>query len=250
MGGLAGRRLRGGLVVPAASAMVLGHVATGTAVPATTAAVQRETVRLSVEAILAIALIGGLGLLRLTAGYERRQTGIAAAFGARLRHVRLRSATAAVVLLLARRIRRLLALIRLGFARRIGLRLTAVGHVAHRMARRLVVAPVEAVIATLLLGVVTEVRIVLPELFLRGGYQAEVMLGVLKVVLCRHRVARGLRVARQLYVFIGDVIGSPADFHVGTVGFVDPRERILALAVAPPHAFVLTVSHGCLFIYS
>src|SRR6202011_3774232 len=71
-----------------------------------------------------------------------------------------------------------------------------------------------------------------------------------KVVLRRHRVARGLGVTRQLHVFLGDVVRSPADFHVGTVGFVSPRERILALAVSPPHAFVLTVSHGFWFVFS
>jgi hypothetical protein len=234
----------------AAATAVVGHVATRAAVPATPAAVQRKAVRLPVEAVLAVSLKRRLGRLgrRLTAGYERRQAGIAATFDACLRHVGLRPATA-VGLRLTRLIRRLLALIRVGFARRIRLLIpAAVRHVAHRMARRLVIAPVETLVA--LFRVVAEVRIALPELFLRGGDQAEVMLGVLKVVLRRHRVARGLRVARQLHVFLGDVVGSPADFHVGTVGFVDPRERILALAVSPPHAFVLTVSHGFWFVFS
>src|SRR5262249_14913899 len=96
----------------------------------------------------------------------------------------------------------------------------------------------------------TEVRVVLPKLFLRRRDQAEVMLGVLKVIFRCHRVTRGLGIARQLDVFLGDVVRSPADLHVGTVGFIDSRKRILALAVSPPHAFVLTVSHGFWFIYS
>src|SRR5215468_12309189 len=83
---------------------------------------------------------------------------------------------AAVGLRLARRIR-LLALIRLGVARLmlIRLRLAAVRHVAHRMTGRLVLTAVETIVTTLLLGVMPEVRIVLPELFLRRGNQAEVM---------------------------------------------------------------------------
>src|SRR5262249_15011249 len=143
--------------------------------------------------------------------------------------------------------------IRLGVARLmllIRLLLAAVGHVAHRMARRLVVTAIETIVAMIRRGILAVVGIVLPELLLRGRNQAEVMLGVLKVVSRRQRVARGLGVTRKLYVFLGDVVGCPADFHVGTVRFVDPRERILALAVAPPHAFVLTVSHGFWFIYS
>jgi hypothetical protein len=240
--------------VPAAASTVVRHVAARTAVPATPTPVERIPVRLSVESVLAVslmALIRRLRLLRLTAGYESRQAGIATAFGARLRHLGLRSA-AAVRLRLAR-IRRLLALlIGLRFARRIGLRLAAIRHVAHWMPGRVVVAAVETVISPLLLvsGVVAEVRIVLPELFLRGRNEPEVVLGVLKVIFRRHRVARGLGVARELYVFLGNVIGGPTDFHVGTVGFVDPRERILAFAVAPAHAFVLTVSHGFWFVFS
>lgn len=204
-----------------ASAMMLGHVTARTAVPATPAAMQREAVRLPVETVLAVTLVRGLGLRLSAAGYERRQARIAAAFRTRLRHMLLlRPATAIRLRLLTRRIR-LLLLIGQSLTRLVGLWLTAaaVGHVSHRMPRRVVVASVITVVAALIAagGVVTEVRIVLPELFLRCGDQAEIMLCVLKVIFRRHRVARGLGVACQLHVFIGDVVGGPADFHVGTV---------------------------------
>ena len=234
--------------MPAASAVV-GHVAARTAVPATPAAVQRETVRLTVEAVLAVALVGRLRRRLTASSYERRQAGIAAPFGPLLRYVLLRPA-ATVGLRLARRIRGLLALlVGLCFARRIGLLLAGVRHVSHRLPGRVIIAPVETFVA-LFARLVPEVRIALPELFLRRRNQTEVMLGVLKVVFRRHRVARGLGVACQLHVFLGDVVGCPADFYVGTVGFIDPRKRILALAVSPPHAFVLTVSHGFWFVCS
>ena len=204
-----------------ATASAVVHVTARAAVPAAPAAVQREAVRLSVETVLAVtaALVGLLRLRLSAAGDERWQAGIAAAFGTRLRRMLLRAAPAIGLWLLTRRIRRLL-LIRLSLARLIGLRLTpAVGHVAHRLSGPVVVAPVVTVVATLLAagGVVTVVRIVLPELFLRRGDQAEIMFGVLKVIFRRHRVARGLGVACQLHVFIGDVVGGPADLHVGTV---------------------------------
>ena len=111
-----------------------------------------------------------------------------------------------------------------------------------------------------------EVRVALPELLLRDCDQAEIMLGMLKVVLRRDRIAGRLRVARELKIFFGDMAGRAADLHVGAIGFVNPCERVMIAAiiiiaiavivvVAPAHALVvvvlmLTVSHGLLFIHS
>lgn len=89
-------------------------------------------------------------------------------------------------------------------------------------------------------------RLALAELLLRGGDQAKIMLGMLVVIFCGHRVAGSLRVARHLNVFLGDVIGSAANFHLRAVRFIDPCQRIMTFAVASPHALVLTVSHGFL----
>src|SRR5665647_887833 len=170
---------------------------------------------------------------------------------------------AAVLLLIARRKR-------LRIARNKGLRLL------HRRLRRVarlvlpqerlafVVAIVVAVVVALL-GALRDLLTLLPlrivvigvllaELFLRDGDQAEIMFGVLVVVFGGHRIAGTLRVARQLDVFLRDVRGGAANLHVGSVRLVDPRQRILAFAVGvvaaaaaatvatSPHAF-LTVSH-------
>src|SRR5262249_61075534 len=74
----------------------------------------------------------------------------------------------------------------------------------------------------------------------------EIVFGVLIVVLRRHRVAGGLRVAGELHVFLRHMRRRSANLDVRAVRFVDPRQWIVTLAVTPPHALVLTVSHGSL----
>ena len=74
-------------------------------------------------------------------------------------------------------------------------------------------------------------RLILPELFLRGGDDAEIVLGVLIVVFGGDRIACALRVARELDVFLGQVRGSTANLDLRTVGFVNPGHRILATPV-------------------
>ena len=76
-----------------------------------------------------------------------------------------------------------------------------------------------------------EVRILLAELFLRGRDQAEIMLGVLEVIFGRDRIAGRMGVAGKLEIFLGDVIGRAADLHVGAVGFVHPRQRVMVAAI-------------------
>jgi hypothetical protein len=66
---------------------------------------------------------------------------------------------------------------------------------------------------------------------------------MLIIILRRNRIARGLRVTRELEVFFGDVRGGAPNFDIRTVRLEDPSHRILTLAVAAPHALVLTVSH-------
>jgi len=108
-----------------------------------------------------------------------------------------------------------------------------------------------------------KIGILLPELLLRGRDQPEIMFGVLKVIFRRDRIAGGLRVTRELKIFVGDMIGGAADLHVRPVGFIDPCQGIVIAAIvvvvavvvvliaAPTHALVvvmlLTVSHGLLF---
>jgi hypothetical protein len=114
----------------------------------------------------------------------------------------------------------------------------------------LVVAVVVAIFGkTARVALLLVVWLALPELLLRRGDQAEVVLGVLIVVFRGDRVSGTLRVARQLEVFLGDVRRRSPDFHVRSIGLVHPRQWILMMttfAVATPHALVLTVSHGLL----
>src|ERR1700712_803171 len=104
-------------------------------------------------------------------------------------------------------------------------------------------------------GIGARLRLVLTELLLGRGDQAEVMLGMLIVVLGGDRIAGRTRVARQLHVFFRDVGGRSANLDIGPVGFEHPGHRVLAapvvviiviLVVVPvAHALVvvLTVSH-------
>ena len=80
-------------------------------------------------------------------------------------------------------------------------------------------------------GVDARMRLVLPELLLGGCDQAEVMFGVLVVVLGCDRVAGRARVTRQLNVFFGDVRGGAADFDIGSVRFEHPGHRVLTAPV-------------------
>jgi len=118
-----------------------------------------------------------------------------------------------------------------------------------------VVKRVVGVIATLLRLLLIEGRLGLAQVFLRGGDQAEIMLGMLVVVFGGDRVAGALRITGQLQVFLGNVRGIAPDLHVRSVGLVHARQWILVVvmvvttftAVATPHALVLTVSHDLLF---
>jgi len=96
----------------------------------------------------------------------------------------------------------------------------------------------------LLLRLLVVIRVLLTELFLRGGNQAKIMLGMLIVVLSGDGITGALRVACELNVFFRNVGSGTTDFNVGTVGFVNARQWILAFAVvaASPHA-LLTISH-------
>src|SRR5262249_13916124 len=58
------------------------------------------------------------------------------------------------------------------------------------------------------------------------------------------RIAGRLRIARELDVFFRDMRRRSTNLDVRAIRLVDPRQWIVALAVTPPHALVLTVSHG------
>ena len=82
------------------------------------------------------------------------------------------------------------------------------------------------------------------KLRLRRHDDAVVMLGVLEIALRRDQVAGSERVAGERHVFLGDMRRGPANFHVGTVRFKAPRQRILGLAAtAAAPAILLSLPH-------
>ncbi len=180
------------------------------------------------EAVLAIALVVAVlrrlvvvELLRLlsAAGDEGRQAADVAVtvLCGRLLLIGLRWAGA--VALVARRKRlRVARQLRL----RLLLRLRRVIRLVLAEERLIVVAVVVIVIGgalrrvlALLRLLVVVIRILLAELFLRGGDQAEIMFGVLVVVFRGHRIAGTLRVARELDVFFATCDAVPRIFTSG-----------------------------------
>jgi len=241
-------------------------------------AMQREAVRRAVVAVRAVLVvlpvrtarpIRPLPLLRrrlrLAAGDEGRQPFDVFVIGRLemlLPGLILRLLMRLLVLLRLLVVLRLLMVLRLVLLRLLLLALI-VGLLLRRerlaaYGRLVVVAVVKrvvGVIAALLRLLLIEGRLSLPQMLLRGGDQAEIMLGVLVVVFGGDRIAGALRIARQLEVFLGNVRGIAPDLHVRSVGLVHARQWILVVvmvvttftAVATPHALVLTVSHDLLF---
>jgi hypothetical protein len=219
------------------------------AVAPATSAVKRKPIRLPVEPVLARTLIGGLGS---GTGNERGQPIAIALFRSAAR------GAPAIALLLAR----LMRMIGLGLAAgillfaRIGLRLAGVmlglglglGFATEGRISLILFGILECVVARLRFR--TEVRLALPELFLSRGDQPEIVFRMLIVVLGADRIAGCLGIAGELDVFFRNVRGRSTNLHIRTVRLVYPRQRILALAVAPAHPFVLTVSHGLSLIDS
>jgi hypothetical protein len=214
--------------------------------PAMTAAppMQRETVALSLEAVLTITLVRRRRCdwrCRRAAGDKGRQALDVAVvvFGRSVLRM-----TTAKVLLFAR-------LEELRITRQIGLRISGTeGWLLARawQAGWLVIALLVHVVTHIIPAIhsafAAEEGRRLPELFLRCGDQAEIMLRVLMIVLGGNRISRRLGVTSKLQVFLGYVRRSASYFDIRSIRFVHPRERIMTLAVAPPHALVLLlVSH-------
>ena len=84
------------------------------------------------------------------------------------------------------------------------------------------------------------------QLIAIGHDDAAIMFRVLEVVLCQHWVARGLGIAREGEVFLGDVRRSTPDLHIRSVRFKAARKRIVALPVvvpAPATPVLLSLPH-------
>jgi hypothetical protein len=243
----------------------------------TAAAAMKPAVALAVVAVASAIL----RRLRLPAGDERRQpAGIVAAL---LRLMLLRLVLLWLRLVLLRLKLRLLRRLVLLVLRPVELRLTAVrllpaiGLLLLRLLLRLEVGLLAAEVLLRLLpalagvaavlgnalgariswrGLRLVVRILLTELLLRRRDQAQIVLGVLVMGFGGDVVAARGRVACELKIFLGDVVRGAADLNVRAVRLVYACEWIVMMAtivvvmapaavvaVAPPHAFILTVSH-------
>jgi hypothetical protein len=201
-----------------------------TAAMTSTPAMHAETILTTVATValvVTVLVLAGIRLRLATAGDECRQAAdLLSAFLAtliRLLLILLRLMLRAVMhLLIARRER-------LGIARQIRLLLGFTRSVARLVLAHeglaVVIIAVKSLVGVLLAGgalllllrLLVVVWILLTELFLRGGNQAKVVLGMLVVVLGRNRIARTLRVARELDIFFRYMRSGAANFDVGTV---------------------------------
>ena len=192
-------------------------------------AMHAETILATVALVVTVLVLAGILLRLATAGDECRQAAdllsafLAALIWIWLLLILLRLMLRAVMhLLIARRER-------LGIARQIRLLLRFTRSVARLILAHeglaVVIIPVKSLVGVLLAGgalllllrLLVIIWILLPELFLRGGNQAEIVLGMLVVVLGRNRIARTLCVARELDVFFRYMRSGAANFDVGTV---------------------------------
>ncbi len=216
------------------------------------------------ETLAAIAFESARGAidLRLRSGDERRQTVDAAIvrdYRLRLRlrlglELRLRAMFARLMLLFARLVGLALALMiaRAVVARHERLRLHRDEAGLLPEMRKTLALVVAILRGHFILG--ARLRLVLTELLLGSGDQAEIVFGVLVVILGRHRIAGRARIARQLHIFFRDVGRGAADLDIGSVRLEHPGHRVLTASVVivvvvivvpvtHPLVVVLTVSH-------
>lgn len=99
-------------------------------------------------------------------------------------------------------------------------------HVRHIVVEIVVLLPIGALAVLRLLG---------------ARDDAEIMFGVLEIVLRHHRVAARLGVARELEIFLGNMGGIAADLDVRTIALEVARQRIDMLAPAVPAALPVLV---------
>ena len=191
-------------------------------------AVQWKTIGRPIIAVRTILSLLGLSvlrrlLLRLIAGDEGRQPLDA---GVAVRSLLLRTRLKVLLLRLLRLeirllIVMLLIVMLLLLARIIGLRLARRERLATHL--RLFVALLVVLVgptrfARLLLLLV--VGLALPKLFLGRRDQAEIVLGVLVIVLRRNRIPGALRVTGELQIFFTNVRRCSTNFYVRPVGLV------------------------------
>jgi len=202
-----------------------------TAAMTSTPAMHAETILATVALVVTVLVLAGILLRLTTAGDERRQAAdLLSALATLIRLLLIRLLLIGLRLMLRAVLHLLIARReRLGIARQIRLLLRFTRSVARLVLAHeglgVVIIAVKSLVGVLLAGgalllllrLLVVVWILLPELFLRGGNQAEIVLGMLVVVLGRNRIARTLCVARELDVFFRYMRSGAANFDVGTV---------------------------------
>ena len=201
-----------------------------TAAMTSTPAMHAETILATVALVVTVLVLAGILLRLTTAGDERRQAAdLLSALATLIRLLLIRLLLIGLRLMLRAVLHLLIARReRLGIARQIRLLLRFTRSVARLVLAHeglgVVIIAVKSLVgillaggALLLLRLLVVIWILLSELFLRGGNQAKIVLGMLVVVLGRNRIARTLRVARELDIFFRYMRSGAANFDVGTV---------------------------------
>jgi hypothetical protein len=201
-----------------------------TAAMTSTPAMHAETILATVALVVTVLVLAGILLRLTTAGDERRQAAdLLSALATLIRLLLIRLLLIGLRLMLRAVLHLLIARReRLGIARQIRLLLRFTRSVARLVLAHeglgVVIIAVKSLVgillaggALLLLRLLVVIWILLSELFLRGGNQAKIVLGMLVVVLGRNRIARTLRVSRELDIFFRYMRSGAANFDVGTV---------------------------------
>ena len=218
---------------------MLARTTAATTMPSA-APVQRKAILLSIIAVRtvlpvrsAIALLRLL-MLRLTAGDERGQAVdvVTLIFRSRMLRPRLEMRLLMLLLLLWLIVRLIVLLILLLIVLLIVMLLTRMIRLrlawGERLAAEVWLLAIAVVVALIgpahLAGLLLLViGLTLAELLLRRGDDAEIVLGMLVVILRRDRIAGALRITSELQIFFGDVGRGSADFYVRPVRFIRPR---------------------------
>jgi len=201
-----------------------------TAAMTSTPAMHAKTILATVALVVTVLVLAGILLRLTTAGDERRQAAdLLSALATLIRLLLIRLLLIGLRLMLRAVLHLLIARReRLGIARQIRLLLRFTRSVARLVLAHeglgVVIIAVKSLVgillaggALLLLRLLVVIWILLSELFLRGGNQAKIVLGMLVVVLGRNRIARTLRVSRELDIFFRYMRSGAANFDVGTV---------------------------------
>ena len=98
-----------------------------------------------------------------------------------------------------------------------------------------VVVAIHLIIAIIIIAIIIILPLLALEPFLHlrlsAGDDTVIVLGMLQIIFCHNPVAGALRIARELSVFLGYVLGSTSDFNIRTRTVIASGQGIRPLAV-------------------